>query len=787
MTHHHANGSCCGGKGTAEKNDLHGASVIDPVCGMSVDPSAGKPTVVHEGETFHFCSAGCAKKFAADPEKYKDGPPAPEPMPEGTKYTCPMDPEIVRDEPGTCPICGMALEPMGIPTGEEGPNPELVDFTRRFWVAIAFAIPVVILAMGPHVGVPIREWIGEHTANWLEFALATPVVVYAGWPFFVRCKDSFVNRSPNMWTLIGIGVGAAYIYSVVATFLPGVFPPAFRGPEGSVAVYFEAAAVIIALVLLGQILELRARARTGSAIRALLDLSPKTAQRLDASGKEETVPLDEVMAGDRLRVRPGDAVPVDGVVREGRSSVDESMLTGEPVPVEKVAGDAVTGGTLNGSSSFVMVAERVGAETTLSQIVKMVADAQRSRAPIQSLVDKVAAYFVPTVVTISVLAFVTWAIWGPAPALAYAFVAAVSVLIIACPCALGLATPMSIMVATGRGAQAGVLIKNAEMLERFAEVDTLIVDKTGTLTMGAPQVTDVVVFGDFSESDVLRYAAGLERGSGHPLAEAIVEGAEDRGITAPGATDFESVTGKGVTGRVEGRLVALGNAAMMEASNVDNSQAGTAADRLRSDGKTAMFVAIDGTIAGLVAVQDQIKETTAEAIANLHAEGLKILMVTGDNRATAQALAGKLGIDDVHADVLPEDKARIVSRLQASGAKVAMAGDGVNDSPALAQADVGIAMGTGADVAIEAAGITLVKGDLRGIVRARRLSRATMANIRQNLVFAFGYNALGVPIAAGVLFPVFGLLLSPMIAAAAMSLSSVSVIGNALRLGTTKL
>ncbi|KUO55402.1 MAG: copper-transporting ATPase [Alphaproteobacteria bacterium BRH_c36] len=785
MAHHDATGSCCGGSGD-DKNQ-HGTSAIDPVCGMSVDLSVGKPTVEYGGETYHFCSAGCAKKFEADPQKYKDGPPAPEPMPAGTTYTCPMHPEIVRDEPGTCPICGMALEPMGIPTGDEGPNPELVDFTQRFWVAVAFSLPILILAMGPHVGLPIRQWIGEQTANWLELALATPVVLYAGWPFFVRCKDSFLSRNPNMWTLIGIGVGAAYLYSVVATLAPDLFPEAFRGTDGSVAVYFEAAAVIVALVLLGQILELRARARTGGAIRALLDLSPKTARRVNADGSEETLPLDLVAVGDKLRVRPGDAVPVDGTLREGRSSVDESMLTGESVPVEKNPGDAVTGGTLNGSGSFVMEVERVGSDTMLSKIVAMVADAQRSRAPIQKLVDRVAGYFVPTVVAIGFVAFAAWAIWGPPPALAYAFIAAVSVLIIACPCALGLATPMSIMVATGRGAQAGVLIKNAEMLERFADVDTLIVDKTGTLTMGAPKLTDVKAYGGVTDEEVLTLAAGLERGSAHPLAEAIVAGAEERGIAIPSASNFESVTGKGVQATVSGREVALGNAAMMEAGGTDVTEGSQAAENLRAQGKTVMFISIEGSFAGLIAVADPVKETTAEAISNLHEEGLQILMVTGDNRATALALARTLGIDKVYADVLPEDKARIVRELQAGGAMVAMAGDGVNDSPALAQADVGIAMGTGADVAIEAAGITLLKGDLRGIVRARRLSRATMANIRQNLVFAFGYNALGVPIAAGILYPAFGLLLSPMIAAAAMSLSSVSVIANALRLGSVKL
>jgi len=681
----------------------------------------------------------------------------------------------------------MALEPKGVPTGEEGPNPELVDFTHRMIVGAVLTLPILILAMGPHVGFPIREWIGERTADWLEFALATPVVLWAAWPFFVRCKDSIINGSLNMWTLIGIGVGAAYLYSVVATIAPGIFPAAFRGAEGSVAVYFEAAAVIVVLVLLGQVLELRARERTGGAIRALLDLAPKTALRVKPDGSDETVPLEQIEAGDRLRVRPGDSIPVDGIVAEGRSSVDESMLTGEPVPVEKTAGDSVTGGTLNQTGSFVMKAERVGGDTMLSRIVNMVAEAQRSRAPIQKLVDTVASYFVPAVLLVAVAAFIAWSVWGPAPALAYAFIAAVSVLIIACPCALGLATPMSIMVATGRGAQAGVLIKNAEMLERFADVDTLIVDKTGTLTVGKPKLTDVVAVNGFEDVELLGLAASLERGSEHPLAEAIVAGTMDKGIEIDKASDFDAVTGKGVRGTINGRDVALGNSAMMEEIGIDHSDLAAKADGLRDDGKTAMFVAIDGKLAGLVAVADPVKETTAEAIRSLHEEGFKVVMVTGDNARTAKAVAGRLGIDEVRADVLPDQKAEIVRELQRNGSKVAMAGDGVNDAPALAQADVGIAMGTGADVAIESDGITLVKGDLRGIVRARRLSQATMANIRQNLFFAFAYNALGVPIAAGVLYPVFGLLLSPIIAAAAMSLSSVSVIGNALRLKSVQL
>ncbi|MGD9671577.1 MAG: heavy metal translocating P-type ATPase [Hyphomicrobiaceae bacterium] len=765
----------------------HGASAIDPVCGMTVNIATAKHVLEHKGQDVYFCSAGCKEKFSADPNRYAKGPPQPEEMPEGTLYTCPMHPEIVRDAPGTCPICGMALEPMGVPAADEGPNPELVDFRRRMFVGAALTLPLLVVAMGTHLGLPIRSWLGERVSDWAELALATPVVLWCAWPFFIRCWQSFINRSPNMWTLIGIGVGAAYLYSVVATIAPSAFPEAFRGPEGAVAVYFEAAAVIVVLVLLGQVLELRARERTGGAIRALLDLAPKSARRVNADGTEEEVPLDQIEIGDRLRVRPGDSVPVDGSVVEGRSSIDESMLTGEPVPVEKAAGDSVSGGTLNGSGSFIMKAERVGSETMLSQIVAMVAQAQRSRAPIQKLADIVASYFVPAVVLVAITAFVAWALLGPQPPLAYAFIAAVSVLIIACPCALGLATPMSIMVATGRGAQAGVLIKNAEMLERFADVDTLIVDKTGTLTIGKPKLTDVIALNDFDESEVLQLAASLERGSEHPLAEAIVEGARERGIRLESASDFSAETGKGVKGTIGQRSVALGNLRMMQLLGIDAIQLGTEADALRSEGKTAMFVAIDDKPAGLVAVADPIKATTNEAIEALHREGFKIIMVTGDTQRTALAVAKRLGLDDVRADVLPEDKSRIVREFQEAGARVAMAGDGVNDAPALAQADVGIAMGTGADVAIESAGITLVKGDLRGIVRARRLAQATMQNIKQNLFFAFAYNAVGVPIAAGILYPVFGLLLSPIIAAGAMSLSSVSVIGNSLRLRTVRL
>ncbi|TIN09054.1 heavy metal translocating P-type ATPase [Mesorhizobium sp.] len=762
-------------------------TATDPVCGMKVERATAKHFVRHEGKGFYFCSPGCKAKFDADPGKYLSGQPAPEPMPKGTQYTCPMHPEVVRDKPGACPICGMALEPMGVLTGDEGPNPELVDFTRRFWVSAVLSIPLLLITMGPMLGLPFRDWLGERPAAWIELALATPVVLWAATPFFHRGWESIVNRSPNMWTLISIGVGTAYVYSVVATLFPDIFPHQFRGHGGTVPVYFEAAAVIVALVFLGQVLELKARERTGSAIRALLDLAPKTARRIGADGSETDVPLEEVQAGERLRVRPGDSVPVDGTVLEGRSSVDESMLSGEPVPVEKTQGDFVTGGTLNKNGTLVMRAEKVGADTMLSRIVEMVAKAQRSRAPIQGLADRVSYYFVPTVVLVAIVAFIVWAIYGPQPSMVFAIVSAVSVLIIACPCALGLATPMSIMTATGRGAQAGVLIKEAEALERFSKVDTLIVDKTGTLTEGKPKLTDVVGFDGFDEAELLGLAASLEKGSEHPLAEAIVDGARERGATVEDAADFEAVTGKGVTGTVKGRAVSLGNQALMDDLGIGLEVAKERADALRSDGKTVMFVAADGRLAGFVAVADPIKATTVEAIRALHDSGLRIIMATGDNERTAKAVAAKLGIDEVRADMLPESKKALIDELHAKGAGVAMAGDGVNDAPALAAADVGIAMGTGADVAVESAGITLVKGDLNGIVRARRLSQATISNIKQNLFFAFVYNALGVPVAAGILYPIFGTLLSPMIAAAAMSLSSVSVIGNALRLRSLKL
>jgi Cu+-exporting ATPase len=754
---------------------------------MQVDRAAARHLAKHEGRRFYFCSAGCQSKFEAEPARYLAGRPVPEAMPKGTQYTCPMHPEIVRDAPGDCPLCGMALEPMGIPSGDEGPNPELVDFTRRFWIGTALTLPVLVLAMAPHLGLPLREAVGEGPAVWAELILATPVVLWAGWPFFVRGAKSIVNRSLNMFTLIAIGTGAAYLFSLVATLAPQIFPAGFRDAQGHVGVYYEAAAVIVVLVLLGQMLELRARERTGGAIRALLDLAAKTARVIRPDGREEEIPLEAVQVGDHLRVRPGDKMPVDGSVVEGHSAVDESMLTGEPLPVEKAQGDDVTGATINGSGSLVIEARRVGADTVLSQIVGMVAEAQRSRAPIQKLADQVAGVFVPAVVGVAVLAFVAWSIWGPSPAMAYALVAAVAVLIIACPCAMGLATPMSIMTATGRGAQAGVLIRNAEALERFAKVDTLIVDKTGTLTLGKPKLAAVLPEEGVAEDDLLRLAAALERGSEHPLAEAIVAGAAARGLDLPKTEDFEAITGKGVKGRVDGKSVALGNGKLLDLLGVAARAATAEADARRDQGETVMFVVIEGKLAGLVSVADPVKETTPAALKALHGEGLRIVMVTGDNERTARAVAGRLGIDEVRADVLPEEKARIVKEFQAAGARVALAGDGVNDAPALAQADVGIAMGTGADVAIESAGITLVKGDLTGIVRARRLAQATMRNIRQNLFFAFAYNAAGVPIAAGVLYPVFGLLLSPMIAAAAMSLSSVSVVGNALRLRRVKL
>jgi Cu+-exporting ATPase len=707
---------------------------------------------------------------------------------EGAIYICPMHPEVRQTHQGSCPICGMALELESATMVDDGPNLELVDFTRRFWVGAVLTIPLLILTMGPLVGLSgIRDIFGERATLWIELVLGTPVVLWCGWPFLERGWNSFRTRNLNMFSLIGMGVIAAYVFSLVAVIAPDIFPDGFRDAQGHVGVYFEAAAVIVTLVLLGQVMELRAREGTGKAIRALLDLAAKTARIIREDGSEEEIPLEHVHVGDRLRVRPGEKVPVDGEVVDGRSSVDESMITGEPVPVEKVAGDAVTGATINGTGSLVIEAKRVGSDTMLAQIVEMVAAAQRSRAPIQKYADKVAGWFVPAVIGVAVLAFLSWAIWGPEPALAYALVAAVAVLIIACPCALGLATPMSIMTATGRGAQAGVLIKNAEALERFEKIDTLIVDKTGTLTEGKPKLVAVLPEQGFEESKVLRTAASLERGSEHPLAEAIVNGAEERGIALAKAEDFEAVTGKGVKGTVDGRMVALGNKAMIEDLGLAAGDLVEKANQRRDEGETVMFVAIDGAIAGLVSVADPVKQSTPDALKALHALGLRIIMATGDNERTAKAVAARLGIDEIRADVLPEDKARIIRELQEGGARVAMAGDGVNDAPALAQADVGIAMGTGADVAIESAGITLVKGNLDGIVRARRLAQATMRNIRQNLFFALIYNAAGVPVAAGVLYPILGILISPMFAAFAMSASSISVVLNSLRLRTARL
>ena len=796
------------------------SGVKDPVCGMTVDPSATEHRHSHDGLTYYFCCSHCAERFRTDPNTYlaktieepaADGgmymcPMDPEvssdkpgacpkcgmalerspaaPPVTATEYVCPMHPEVVEKEPGPCPKCGMALEPRTVTLDEE-PNAELIDMTRRFWTSLVLTVPVFVMSMsdmlaGGKAGL-VLEWPGR---PWVELALATPVVLWGGWPFFVRGWQSVVTRNLNMFTLIGLGVAVAYVYSVIATAIPGIFPNSFRDASGGggVDVYFEAATVIITLVLLGQVLELRARDRTGAAIRALLGLAPSTARRIADDGSESDVALDLVQPGDRLRVRPGEKVPVDGVVVDGRSSVDEAMITGEPIPVEKSVGDRVIGATINGTGSIVMRAERVGADTLLSQIVQMVAEAQRSRAPIQKLADVVASYFVPAVVAAALVTFAVWALVGPEPRMAYAIVNAVAVLIIACPCALGLATPMSIMVATGKGASIGVLFKNAEAIEVLRKVDTLVVDKTGTLTVGKPALATVIPTAGLSEDRLLQRAASLERNSEHPLATAIVTGAEQRHLTPSDVQDFESLTGRGVTGSVGGERVALGNQALMEDLGISLSEMTERADAARSEGQTTMFVALDGALAGMIAVADPIKDTTTEAIRRLEQDGIKVVMLTGDSRATAEAVAGKLGIRDVVAEVLPDQKADTVKRLQSEGRVVAMAGDGINDAPALAQSHVGIAMGTGTDVAMESAGVTLVKGDLRAILRARWLSRATMRNIKQNLFFAFLYNSLGVPIAAGVLYPFIGILMSPMIAAAAMSFSSVSVITNALRL-----
>ena len=811
-----------------EKTEL-----VDPVCGMKVS-SDSEHSEQHNGRDYFFCSEHCKQKFIADPATYlaeaekpahdggkchhdhaapgaadavhicpmcpevsQIGPgPCPkcgmalEPetplLPTKVQYTCPMHPEIIQDEPGSCPKCGMALEPMTV-TIEEEENPELVDMSRRFWVSLVITIPVFILAMGEFVGLSF-EWLASPRGlTWIEALLATPVVLWGGWPFFVRGWQSVITRNLNMFTLIALGTGVAWIYSTVATVAPDIFPASFRGAHGEVAIYFEAAAVIITLVLLGQVMELRARNRTGAAIRALLGLAPKTALRLNADGSESEVPLEQVLVGDRLRVRPGEKIPVDGTVVEGNSSVDESMLTGEPIPVEKIAGEKVIGATINGTGSLVIEADRVGADTMLSQIVQMVANAQRSRAPIQKLADVVAGYFVPAVVVVAIATFIVWAWIGPEPAMAFAIINAVAVLIIACPCALGLATPMSIMTATGKGASMGVLFKDAEAIEVMRKIDTLVVDKTGTLTEGKPRLVGIGAAGGMDESALLRIAATLERGSEHPLAAAIVAGAKERDIELGKVENFASVTGKGVTGEIDGKLVALGNAGLLESLDVDPGEFAQRAEAQRAEGQTVMYIAVDGVMAGTIGVADPIKETTPHAIEALHAEHVRIVMLTGDSETTARAVAEKLGLDEVIAGVLPDQKAETVKRLQSEGHIVGMAGDGINDAPALAQAEVGIAMGTGTDVAMESAGVTLVKGDLRGLVRARRLSRATMANIRENLFFAFIYNSLGVPIAAGVLYPWLGVLLSPMIAAAAMSFSSVSVIANALRLNRVRL
>ena len=780
--------------GGHDHSDHHGkcshgdaaAGAIDPVCGMKVDPHNAKHRHEYQGRPYYFCSAGCRTKFIADPAKYL----SPEkqtsaPVPAGTIYTCPMHPQISQIGPGSCPICGMALEPETV-TAETGPNPELADMTRRFWIGLVLTVPVFALEMGAHL-IGAHGFFPAAQSNLIQFALATPVVLWAGWPFFARGFQSIVTRNLNMFTLIALGTGVAWLYSVVATFAPSIFPAAFRGHDGSVAVYFESAAVITVLVLMGQVLELRAREATSGAIRALLDLAPKTTRRVNADGGDEEIPLDQVQVGDALRVRPGDKVPVDGEVLQGRSAVDESLVTGESMPVTKEQGAHVIAGTINKSGAFVMRADKVGRDTLLSQIVQMVAQAQRSRAPIQRLADQVSGWFVPLVIAAAVIAFAAWAVFGPEPRFAYGLVAAVSVLIIACPCALGLATPMSIMVGVGRGAQAGVLIRDAQALERMEKVDTLVIDKTGTLTEGKPAVTAIVPAADFSANDLLRLAACVENASEHPLARAIVNAAREKGLTLSQVQDFDSPTGKGAFGIVEGRHVAIGNADFLSGLGVAADSLQAKAEELRADGATVVLAAVDKRLAGLLAIADPVKAQTPSALEALRAQGLRIVMLTGDNRTTALSVARRLGIDEVEAEVLPDGKSAVVEKLRAQGRVVAMAGDGVNDAPALAAADVGIAMGTGTDVAMESAGITLLTGDLTGILRARRLSQAVMRNIRQNLFFAFIYNAAGVPVAAGLLYPAFGILLSPIVAAAAMALSSVSVVGNALRLRATKL
>ena len=768
---------------TFGKSSGAGQTVLDPVCGMTVDPLTSKHRHDHEGTTYHFCAANCRTKFIADPQRYLVPAVGPTPAIAGAIYTCPMHPQIRQEGPGSCPICGMALEPEMV-TAEAGPNHELIDMTRRLWIGAALAAPVLILEMGGHL-TGLTMLLGQQTSNWIQLVLATPVVLWAGWPFFERGWQSLLTRNLNMFTLIALGTGVAWIYSIVGTVAPGLFPAAVR-MVGAVPVYFEAAAVITVLVLVGQVLELRAREQTSGAIRALLNLAPKLARRIRADGTDEDVDLALIAAGDSLRVRPGERVPVDGEIMEGASTLDESMLTGESMPVSKTIGAKVIGGTVNQSGGFVMRAQKVGRDTLLARIVQMVSEAQRSRAPIQRLADQVSGWFVPIVLGVSVLAFAAWATFGPEPRMTYGLIAAVSVLIIACPCALGLATPMSIMVGVGRGAQSGILIKNAEALERLEKVDTIVVDKTGTLTEGKPQVTAVQAFGDMKEADLLRLAASLERNSEHPLAAAIVRKALKLKTGFAPVENFAAPSGKGVSGIVDGKAMLIGNALIMTEAGIDIAKARASTDGYRAGGATVVFVAHDSKLIGAIAIADPIKESAAGAIAALKQAGLRVVMLTGDNDITANAVAAKLGISEVKAEVLPGDKSKIVQQLRSEGRVVAMAGDGVNDAPALAAADVGIAMGTGTDVAMETAGVTLVKGDLNGIVRARALSAATMSNIRQNLLFAFLYNAAGVPIAAGVLYPVFGLLLSPMLAAAAMALSSVSVIANALRLNTVK-
>ena len=770
--------------------DSSASTVKDPVCGMDVNPQTAQHHTEHSGECYYFCSSGCQNKFEADPDAYLRPAVGAKTAPDDDSkriYTCPMHPEVQQEGPGSCPKCGMALEPMTATIDDED-DPELADMTLRFWVSTILSIPIVILAMGMFVGLPIRDWVPATVGNWIELALATPVVWWGGWSFFVRGWKSVKSVNLNMFTLIALGTGVAWVYSVFATVAPDIFPPAFRDLEtGAVPVYFEAAAVIVTLVLLGQVLELRARRSTSGAIRALLGLAAKTARVVRPDGTEEDIALEDVQLGYRLRIRPGEKIPVDGKVVEGRSNVDESMITGEPMPVEKVEDDTVIGATINQTGGLLMEAEKVGGDTMLSQIVQMVSEAQRSRAPIQKLADIVASYFVPAVVITAILTFIVWSIWGPEPAMAYGLVNAVAVLIIACPCALGLATPMSVMVGVGRGAQAGVLIRNAEALEVLEKIDMVVVDKTGTLTEGRPKLVTLEPAGGIAEEHMLLLAASLERHSEHPLAAAIVKGAEERGIELTSTEHFDSITGKGVVGTVDGTRVAIGNRRLMDDLRVELDELPARADELRSDGQTVMFVAADKTAVGLLGVADPIKASTAEAVSLLHDEGIEIMMLTGDNRKTAEPVASKLGIDRVEGEVLPERKNEVIRKLQSDGRMVAMAGDGINDAPALAQAHVGIAMGTGTDIAMESAGVTLIKGDLRGIAKARRLSRGTMRNIRENLFFAFIYNSLGVPVAAGLLYPFFGILLSPIFAAAAMSLSSVSVVGNALRLGRIKL